>query len=308
MNQELPIRYAWLAVIVAFLTLLTKSAAAWLTNSVGLFSDALESIVNLLTAITLVGLLRVAKSPPDSRHPYGHDKAEYFVNVVQGTLIIVAGGGIVVAALQRFLHPKPLHDGFEGMTLAVLAGLMNAALAALLYSRGKELNSGALRGEAAHLLTDVGTSLAVLLGVGMVFLTGIPWLDPAVALLMSIGIMLTGVRLLKESVIGLMDTALPESELVRLKQVLDDFCGHDGIAYHALRTRVSGARTFISLHVLVPGEWTVKRGHELLEELETILAQKFDGTTVLTHLEPIEEPCSFQDMELTRRSKEEAVD
>lgn len=297
MSRQLPIRYAWLTVLVALVTLGLKAAAAWVTGSVGLLSDALESIVNLLTSLTLVVLLRVAKAPPDSDHPYGHDKAEYFANGVQGTLILVAAGGIVWSAVKRFLQPQSLEEGLVGLSLALVAGVINAVLAAVLYRQGNRLRSGALRGEGAHLLSDVATSVAVLLGVGAVYLTGYDWLDPLAALAVSAMVVYTGLRLLQTSVKGLMDTALPPESMHKLVATLDGYC-QEGITYHALRTRVSGARIFISVHILVPGAWSVKRGHEVLEEIEADIAKLIPGVTVLTHLEPVEEACSFKDIEL----------
>jgi cation diffusion facilitator family transporter len=297
-DAKLPIRYAWLTVVAALVTLALKSVAAWVTGSVGLFSDALESIVNLATSLTLVALIRIAKAPPDSDHHFGHDKAEYFANGVQGTLILVAAVGIVAAAAQRFWSPTELTQGLLGLSLAVVAGLLNAAVAALLYRKGKELRSGGLRGEASHLLSDVATSVAVVLGVGLVYLTDIVWLDPLAALGVSTVIALTGIKLLQTSVAGLMDSALPSAKQAQLVEVLDGFCQRDGITYHALRTRVSGARAFVSVHVLVPGAWSVKEGHELSEEVESAIAEIIEGVTVFTHMEPLEEPCSFQDIEL----------
>lgn len=299
MDSKLPIRYAWLTVVAALTTLVLKSGAAWVTGSVGLFSDALESIVNLVTGVTLVVLLKIAKAPPDSNHPYGHDKAEYFANGVQGTLILVAAVGIVLSAVDRFLDPRVLEQGTIGLTLAALAGLVNLLVAGILYRQGKSLNSRALRGEADHLMSDVATSLAVFIGVGLVYYTKLAWLDPLAAVGVSGVIAFTGIKLVRASVKGLMDTALPEQSLRQLEKVLDGFCVREGITYHALRTRVSGARIFISVHILVPGVWSVKKGHELLEEIEADIGAILPGVSVMTHLEPIEEPCSFEDMELS---------
>lgn len=299
MDSKLPIRYAWLTVVAALTTLVLKSGAAWVTGSMGLFSDALESIVNLVTGVTLVVLLKIAKAPPDSNHPYGHDKAEYFANGVQGTLILVAAVGIVLSAVDRFLDPRVLEQGTIGLTLAALAGLVNLLVAGILYRQGKSLNSRALRGEADHLMSDVATSLAVFIGVGLVYYTKLAWLDPLAAVGVSGVIAFTGIKLVRASVKGLMDTALPEQSLRQLEKVLDGFCVREGITYHALRTRVSGARIFISVHILVPGVWSVKKGHELLEEIEADIGAILPGVSVMTHLEPIEEPCSFEDMELS---------
>ena len=291
-------RYAWLTVGVACLTLLVKSWAAYLTGSVGLFSDALESSINLATALMLVVILRIAKAPPDSDHPYGHDKAEYFANGVQGTLILLAALGIVVAATERFLQPRSLEAEAVGLGLAALAGIINLATALFLKRKAQELRSTALRGEAAHLMSDVWTSAAVVAGLSLVYGTGVSWLDPLAALAVSGVILSTGVQLIKASVSGLMDAALPSESHKALVEVLETYKAERGIDYHALRSRVAGARTFVSVHILVPGLWSVKRGHELLDEIESAIGAEVNGVTVLTHLEPLEEECSFQDMDL----------
>ena len=291
-------RYAWLTVGVACVTLLVKSWAAYLTGSVGLFSDALESTINLATSLMLVIILRIAKAPPDSDHPYGHDKAEYFANGVQGTLILIAAVGIIVAATERFLQPRLLEAEVVGLSLAALAGIMNLLTALYLKRKARELRSTALRGEAAHLLSDVWTSAAVIVGLGLVYGTEIAWLDPLAALAVSGVILSTGVQLIRTSISGLMDAALPTESHQRLVGVLETYKRNKGIDYHALRTRVAGARTFVSVHILVPGVWSVKRGHELLDEIESAIGKEVNGVTVLTHLEPLEEECSFQDMDL----------
>lgn len=297
-DSALPLKYALLTVVAAVLTLSIKFIAAWMTSSVGLFSDAMESIVNLVTSVLLVILLRIAKAPPDDDHPHGHDKAEYFALGVQGTLIILAGVGIASAAIVRFLNPKGLEAVGVGLALSVVAGLINAATAGLLYRVGKAARSKALEGEAAHLMTDVWSSVAVLVGVGTVALSGWGWLDPTIAMVMSLFIFWTGLKLLQQSISGLMDASLPAGSQAKVEEVLERYRKSHGIAYHALRSRIAGARTFVSLHVLVPGSWTVLRGHDLLDEIEAEISQVLDGASVLTHLEPIEEETSFQDIEL----------
>jgi cation diffusion facilitator family transporter len=291
-------RYAMLTVGVALLTLTLKSLAAYVTGSVGLMSDALESILNLATSLMLVFVLRIAKLPPDPDHHYGHDKAEYFANGVQGTLILLAAGGIFAAATERFLNPRMLEEGLLGLGLAALAGLINLITARFLHQRSLELRSNALKGEASHLMSDVWTSVAVILGVGLDFWTGLTWLDPLAATAVSLFVLSTGLRLLKDFVAGLMDTSLPDEHHKKVLEVLDAYKDKRGIDFHALRSRVSGSRTFVSVHILVPGAWSVKTGHELLDELESDLSKVVNGVTVLTHLEPLEEECSFNDIEL----------
>lgn len=295
---SLPLRYALLTVVAAVVTLSIKFYAAWLTASVGLLADALESIVNLVTSVLLVTLIRIAKAPPDPEHPHGHDKAEYFANGAQGMLIILAGFGIISASVKRYLHPQPLEAGAMGLALSMLAGMVNLATARLLLGASKAARSRALAGEAAHLMTDVWTSVAVVGGVGLVYVFGWPLLDPGIALGMSAFILWTGLQLLKECVAGLMDASLPLESQAKIKGVLKRYKESHGIAYHALRSRISGARIFVSLHVLVPGTWTVTEGHALLDEIEAEISQVLDGASVLTHLEPIEEEISYQDKDI----------
>ena len=297
-DSDVPLRYAFLTVVAAVLTLAMKFIAAWMTASVGLFADAMESIVNLVTSVLLVILIRIAKAPPDHDHPHGHDKAEYFANGVQGTLIMLAGAGIIMAAFQRFTHPRLLEAGVWGLVLSVLAGAVNAGTAYLLNQAGKAARSKALQGEAQHLMSDVWTSVAVLAGVGLVYLTEWPWLDPLIAVFMSLFILWVGWKLVKQSVAGLMDASLPPDAHAKVEAVLKGYSQGQGIDYHALRSRISGARIFVSVHILVPGSWSVCQGHELLDEIEAKISQTLGGASVLTHLEPIEEDTSFQDIDI----------
>lgn len=297
-SEPLPTRYAVLTVGAALLTLTVKFLAAWFTGSVGLLADAMESIVNLVTSIVLLIMLKIAKAPPDQEHPHGHDKAEYFANGVQGTLIVVAGLGILTAAIPRFKNPQMLEAGLIGLALSTLAGLVNLALASLLRRVGKAARSVALEGEASHLMSDVWTSAAVIIGVGLVFLTGWPWLDPTIALVLSGFILWTGFHLVHDSVEGLMDRSLPAHLQQKVESVLHHYCATQNITYHALRSRASGARIFISVHILVPGHWTVVQGHDLTNKIEAKISETLGGASVLTHLEPIEEPISFEDIEI----------
>jgi cation diffusion facilitator family transporter len=259
----------------------------------------LESVINLTTAFLLVFLLRIANLPPDDDHPYGHDKAEYFANGVQGTLILLAAVGIVGSAIQRFLEPQALQAGVEGLTVAAAAGLLNFLAARYLRLRGKKLRSQALVGEADHLMSDVWTTLAVLVGVGLSIWSNLLWLDPAAALLVSGVVFSTGWKLLRNFVSGMMDTSLPVKSQEAVVETLDRFKEREGLDYHALRSRVSGSRTFVSVHVLVPGAWSVSKGHRLLDEIEADVANSLEGkVTVLTHLEPLGEACSFADIDL----------
>lgn len=291
-------RYARITVWAALFIFTVKLSASYLTGSVGLFSDAMESVVNLVSSGLLVVVLRIAKQPPDPDHPYGHDKAEYFANGAQGALILLAAFGIAAAAVNRFFHPQELQEGPLGLTLALTAALCNLILARVLQKHGRRLRSEALKGEAAHLMADVWTSAAVILGVALVYLTGHHWLDPAAAVAISFWIVYTGARLIHTSVQGLMDSSLPPESQEAIVSVLERHKAEAGIDYHALRTRVAGARIFVSVHILVPGVWSVKKGHQLMHEIEEDVCRRLEGVSFFTHLEPLEEQCSFDDIEI----------
>jgi cation diffusion facilitator family transporter len=292
-------RYAWLSIAAAFATLALKSLAWALTSSVGLLSDALESLVNVGAAVMLLSMLRIAARPADDTHAYGRSKAEYFASGFEGALVVVAAGGIAYAAIPRLLQPRPVEHAGVGLALTIAASSLNFFVSRWLMRAGRKHRSIALQADAQHLLTDVWTSAGVILGVALVALTGWLILDPLIALAVAINILLIGWRLLKESVAGLMDAAWPPEERALLETVLNAFRAR-GIHFHAIRTRRSGARRFASFHVLVPGAWTVQQGHDLLEEIEHRIAQRVAGVTVSTHLEPVEDPSSYRDQHLDR--------
>lgn len=289
------VRFAWLSVAAAVVTIALKTGAFFLTRSVGLLSDALESVVNLVAALVAVLALRVADRPPDQAHHYGHGKAEYFSAAVEGLMIVVAAGLIVVSATQRFLHPRPLERLGVGLAVSAVAALVNLAVAVVLLRVGRRHRSIALTADGRHLLTDVWTSAGVLVGVGGVAVTGWERLDPVVAVLVGVNIVVTGVGLLRHSTSGLMDSALPTGDQAAIEAVLDRYRSGE-VAFHALRTRVAGRHRFVSVHVLVPGAWTVQRGHDLVDRLEADLAAALPGATVSTHLEPLEDPASWADI------------
>jgi cation diffusion facilitator family transporter len=291
--------YAWLSIAAAVATIALKTVAYLLTGSVGLLSDAVESIVNLVGAVMALSMLTVASRPADEDHTYGHSKAEYFSSGVEGTLILVAALSIGVAAVRRLLVPQPLEQIGAGVAVSVAASAVNLAVALVLARAGRRHHSITLEANAQHLLTDVWTSAGVIVGVIAVGATGWLPLDPLVALLVAANILLTATRIVRRSILGLMDTALPAEELAAVKAALDSRL-EDGIEYHALRTRQSGARRFVSLHVLVPGEWTVHRGHELLEDIEARIRAAVPNVTVFTHLESLDDPASWDDQHLDR--------
>jgi cation diffusion facilitator family transporter len=299
MDRRFLTRFAWLSVSAAVLTITLKTGAYLLTNSVGLLSDAIESMVNLAGALMALAMLTVAARPPDQDHSYGHSKAEYFSSVIEGTLILVAAASISVAAVFRLINPRPLEQIGLGLAVSVIASLLNLAVALVLMRAGKRHQSITLEASAHHLFTDVWTSVGVLVGVGAVALTGWQRLDPIVALLVAANIVWTGVGLVRRSVAGLMDIALPIEEQRTLQDALARYA-ESGIQFHALRTRQAGPRRFVSVHVLVPGEWTVLRGHQLLERIEADIRGLLPNVTVLTHLEPRDDPSSWDDIALDR--------
>lgn len=291
--------FAWLSIAAALSTILLKAIAWWLTGSVGLLSDALESVVNLAGALMALAMLSVAEQPPDECHAYGHGKAEYFSSGFEGLLILLAAIGIGVAALERFLHPQPLEQLGIGLIVSLIASLINLFTARILLAAGRRHRSLTLEADAHHLLTDVWTSVGVILGVAAVDYTGWLWLDPALALMVAANIVWTGFKLLHRSTQGLMDASLPDVDHARVVAILDAYRAN-GVDFHALRTRESGARRFIELHVLVPGEWSVQRGHALAEQIEEVIRNALPGASVLTHLEPIDDPASLEDISLDR--------
>lgn len=293
-------RFAWISIAAALTTMALKTAAYRLTGSVGLLSDAIESTVNLVGGLMALAMLTVAARPADEEHAFGHAKAEYFSSGVEGTLILVAAITIGVTAVRRLLMPQPLEQVGLGLAVSVAASLVNLGVAVALLRVGRRERSITLEANAQHLLTDVWTSAGVLVGVGATALTGWYRLDPIVALAVAANIVWTGFSIVRRSALGLMDTALPAEQLAPVRAVLDTYTGQ-GIVFHALRTRQAGARSFIDLHVLVPGDWTVKRGHDLLERLEEDLRGALPEATVFTHLEPVEDPVSFEDQKLDRR-------
>ena len=293
-------RFAWLSIAAAVVTIGLKVAAYGLTGSVGLLSDAMESGVNLVGALMALGMLTVALRPADEDHSYGHSKAEYFSSGVEGALILVAAVGIAVTAAERLLSPRPLEQVGIGLGVSLVASLVNLSVAMVLLRASRRSRSVTLEANAHHLLTDVWTSAGVLAGVGLVAITGWLWLDPLVALVVAANIVWTGTTIVRKSVLGLMDTALPAEEIRALRGALEPHL-KDGVQYHALRSRQSGARRFVSLHVLVPGDWTVHRGHGLLERIEADIRRVIPQVTVFTHLESLDDPSSWDDETLDRR-------
>ena len=289
-----PRSYMLLSVAAAVATIGLKTWAWRLTGSVGLLSDAMESGVNLVAALGAFWALTLAAKPADRSHHYGHFKAEYFSSGLESVLIVVAALAIIHAAIGHLLQPEPLEQVGIGLALSLLATALNGMVAWLLLKAARRFHSITLRADAHHLLSDVWTSLGVVVGIGLVKVTGWAILDPLIAIAVAINIIFTGWKLFHETASGLLDRSLPEEEQLQLEQLL---AGResDDIRFHALRTRVAGSQRFVSLHVLVPGRWSVQQGHDLCEELEQEIAATLTRTDVVTHLEPIEDPASWND-------------
>ena len=298
-NPRSPRFYAWLSIAAAILTIGLKLAAWRLTDSVGFLSDAAESVVNLVAALVALWALTLADRPPDSRHAFGYSKAEYFSSGVEGFLIIAAAAGIVVAAWDRWRTPRPIEAPWLGIGISVAASAINGSVAAVLLAAGRRLRSITLKADGHHLLTDVWTSAGVVVGVALVRLTGWQRLDPVIAVAVAVNIVWTGWKLIRETGLGLMDTSLPEDERRAVTDALAPF-QEEGILFHAIRSRVAGRRRFVSMHVLVPGHWTVQKGHDLCETIEAALRRALPGAHAITHLEPREDPVSWDDRGLDR--------
>ncbi|MBI5430193.1 MAG: cation transporter [Nitrosomonadales bacterium] len=292
-------RYAWLSIAAALSTILLKGVAWWLTGSVGLLSDALESFVNLAGALMALAMLSLAEMPEDENHAHGHGKAEYFSSAFEGFLILIAAICIAYAAIERLLHPQAIEAVGIGLAVSVVASIINLATALTLMKVGRQHHSITLEADAHHLLTDVWTSAGVIVGVGLVWLTDWLWLDPVIALFVAANIVWTGWQLLSRSAAGLMDVSISGEQLRAVEAVLDGYRSQ-GLDFHALRTRQAGTRAFITLHVLVPGVWTVQHGHDWLERIEADIRAVVPNAHVVTHLEPIEDPVSLTDRALDR--------
>ena len=300
MKRENLTRYAWLSILAASLTIALKLAAYYLTNSIGLLSDALESLINLAAGIIALLMLRAAAAPPDEEHAFGHDKAEYFASGIEGTLILIAAFAIGWTSVQRLFAPHPLEAVGIGLAVSAVASIINLFVGFVLIRAGREHRSITLESDGRHLMTDVWTSVGVITGVFLVSVTGWLILDPVIALLVAVNITWTGFQLMRRSANGLMDAAVAPKEKKTITEVLEKYVKNEGIEYHALRTRESGVRRFISLHVVVPGEWTVTRGHQLCEQIENDIRAAIKNAVVFTHLESLDDPASWADLELDR--------
>lgn len=287
-------RFAWLSIAAALATITLKAFAWQVTGSVGLLSDAAESLVNLAAAIIALMALRLAIKPPDRNHNFGHSKAEYFSAAAEGAMIFVAAGVIILTAVQRFMEPQPLENVGIGLLVSVLASILNGGVAWVLLRAGRKYRSMTLTADGKHLLTDVWTSVGVVLGVALVWLTQWPRLDAIVAMAVGINILFTGAKLMHESGMGLMDVSLPKAENNRIREILEGFTA-DHVMFHGVRTRESGNRRYMDMHLLVPGAWSVQQAHDLVEDITEALQVEFEDLHVMIHAEPIEDPRSYDD-------------
>jgi cation diffusion facilitator family transporter len=292
--QISPVKYVWISIAASIATILLKGGAYFITGSVGLLSDALESFINLAAALAALIMITIAMTPPDKDHPFGHSKAEYFSSVIEGTLILVAAIAIGVTSTERLMNPQPLQELGIGLLISVSASLINLFTAIVMLKAGKRLNSITLEADARHLMTDVWTTGGVLMGLLLVKITGWIILDPVIAILVAVNIVFTGIRLIKRSVSGLMDEALPEDQLKMVKGILDSYEAQC-ITYHSLYTRRAASKNFIFLHLLMPGNWHISRGHEITKEIERKIEGTLPHSDVFIHIEPLNDPDSFDD-------------
>ena len=293
-------RYAWISIAAALATIALKTLAWWLTGSVGLLSDALESLVNLAAAMLALSMLRLAASPPDADHPYGFSKAEYFSAGIEGALIVLAAAGIVWTAVPRLAAPRELDMPLQGLALTVIASGINLGVAMTLLRAGREHHSITLEADARHLLTDVWTSAGVIAAVALVFVTGWLRLDPLIAIAVAVHILWTGFGLVRRSVKGLLDPAISAEDQREVTKLFGEYSKRYGVSFHALRTRQAGARRFVSFHILVPDAWTVAQAHRLSEEIESRMRAMVPNAAIFTHIEPISDPASYDDEQLDR--------
>ncbi|WP_279107583.1 cation diffusion facilitator family transporter [Gordonia paraffinivorans] len=290
-------RFALLSIVTAVAVFALKVVAWWVTGSVGLLSDALESIVNVVAAVAAFVALRVAAKPLDSGHNFGHTKAEYFSAVFEGVLIVVAAVIIVVSAVDRLLHPRELESVGLGLGISIAATVLNGAVGLFLIAVGRRHRSLTLEADGKHLMTDVATTIGVVIAVFLVAWTGWLPLDPIIAIAVAVNIMVVGFGLVKRSGAGLMDSALPDEQLEAIEAVLDRHRAH-GIVFHDIRTREAGHQRFVQLHMLVPGDWSVQRAHDLAEEVEGELHDAVADLSITTHIEPVGDPRAYEEWRL----------
>lgn len=292
-------KFAWLSIFTAIITISLKTTAYLLTGSVGLLSDALESLVNLAAGIIALIMLKIAEQPPDEKHHYGHTKAEYFASIMEGLFIFIAAIAIIFSAIERIIHPKIIEQAFFGLGISIIASVINYVVAKKLLKVGKKHHSITLEADGHHLMTDVITSIGVIIAVFLIAITKWHILDPIIAILVAINIIFTGFQLIKRSVLGLIDTSISQEELDIINNIFKKYESR-GLKFHGLRTRQSAQRRFVSFHVLTQGSLSIKKGHDILEEIEKEIRNSIEKVTVSTHLEPVEDPRSQEDISIER--------
>lgn len=300
-NKKNITRYAWLSIGTAILTISLKSLAYYLSGSVGLLSDAMESGINLIAAVIALWMLKVAAKPPDVEHAHGHGKAAYFSSGIEGAMIFAAALSIGYTAIGRMLNPQPLEQIGIGLLISFGATVINLIVSRILLRAAKDYNSIILEADGHHLMTDVWTSVGVMVGVGLVLVTGWTRLDAVVALLVAIQILWSGWSLISRSIHGLLDISIPDEIKQEIVAIMESYVKAENIRYHSLQTRQAGTQMFISVHILVPGAWSVQKGHDLVERIEVEISSTIQDSIIFTHLEPIEDPISYQDIELFGR-------
>ncbi|MBS1793184.1 MAG: cation transporter [Acidobacteria bacterium] len=288
MERENLTRFAWLSIATAVVTIALKAIAYFFTGSVGLLSDALESLINLAAAIVALFTLKIAAQPADEEHAFGHDKAEYFSSGIEGTLIFIASLSIAYTAVQRLLAPQPLEQLGIGLVVSGAATVVNFAVAGILIKTGKKHHSLVLEADGHHLMTDVWTSVGVIVGVGLVSLTGWLRLDPVIAILVAINILWTGFSLIKRSVLGLMDTVVEPEMQAAAEEILKTYAAREGITYENFRSRQAGTKKFFYVDIQFPNDWSIERVHTIADRIEREIAEKIPYATVFSHLEPFE--------------------
>ncbi len=288
-----PAHYALVSVSASLVTMGLKFWAFWMTGSVGIFSDAAESVINLAAGLVAFTALMVAARPADKRHTYGHDKVEYFASGVEGTMILVAAATIFYTSVHRFFAPIPLASLGLGVLVLIVAAAINLGAARILMHGGRKFDSITLEADAKHLMTDVWTSFAVVIGIGIIIIAPEEWvfLDPLIAMAVAVNILLSGVELLRRSWNGLMDQTLPAEEVLIIENALRKQA--PDAPYHGLRSRKSGSKRFIDVHLLLPGKCSVKEAHDLCERIEQQVESRLNNTSLTIHVEPVEDDSSW---------------
>ncbi len=293
-EKRAPLKFIWMSIAASVLTISLKSLAYFLTGSVGLLSDAIESFINLAAGIMALIMLIIALSPPDRKHPFGHNKAEYFSSVTEGILILLAAIAIGVTAIERIIRPQPIEQLGTGLLISAAASIINLAVGLMLLKAGKKYRSIILESDGKHLLTDVWTTAGVLLALLLVKITGWIILDSIIAVIVALNIIYTGIKLIIRSVSGLMDTAISDKDQMEIKKILDECCAGE-VKYHSLHTRIAASKRFIFFHLIVPGSWNISNSHEITKEIERRIKSALEDSEVFIHIEPLDDPDSFDD-------------